>query len=67
MYLCVVCVCVCLFVGCISKLHKVMKLVWTSEFTLHLRLITGGLEFRVGVESIYEIYTKFMQYIQKAG
>ena len=32
--------------------------------TLHLELITGGMESRGGMESIYEIYTKYIQYIQ---
>ncbi len=32
--------------------------------TLNLELITGGMESRGGMESIYEIHTKYIQYIQ---
>ena len=32
--------------------------------TLHIDLITGGMESRGGMESMYEIYTNYVQYIQ---
>ena len=38
--------------------------VLAKSSTLHLELITGGMESGEGMEIIYEIYTTYIQYIQ---